>query len=73
MEHEELSGKVTVPSAILSCVYTLLGENEWSKSVGGREKLFLLHLFYSLFCKTINRNVLWAHSMAKLFKIADAW
>lgn len=45
-------------------------------SVGGREKLFLLHLFYLLFYETINRNVLWTHygrrcsskSLANLFR-----
>lgn len=50
----------------VSDVCARCGENEWlgpgRKCVGGREKLFLLHLFYLRSHKTINRNVLWSIS-----------
>lgn len=49
MEHEELSEKVTVPSAILSCVYTLLGENEWPSERGRKEKIiFIAFILFAL-------------------------
>ena len=49
MEHEELSEKVTVPSAILSCVYSLLEENEWSRERGRKGKIiFIAFLLFAL-------------------------
>lgn len=49
MEHEELSEKVTVPSAILSCVYSLLEENEWPRERGRKGKIiFIAFLLFAL-------------------------
>lgn len=47
MEHEELSEKVTVPSAILSCV--LLEGNEWPRERGRKGKIiFIAFILFAL-------------------------